>query len=27
MIAAPMLLLIICLILWWINDGRWPDER
>jgi len=27
MIELPTLFLVICLLLWLANDGRWPDER
>jgi len=26
-IELPTLLLVICLLLWLANRGRWPDER
>jgi len=27
MIAGACLFLVVCLVLWWINDGHWPDTR
>jgi len=27
MIAGACLFLVVCLVLWWINDGHWPDRR
>jgi len=27
MIELPTLFLVICLLLWLANRGRWPDQR
>jgi len=27
LIELPTLFLVICLLLWLANRGRWPDER
>jgi len=27
MIVGACLFLVVCLVLWWVNDGHWPDTR